>query len=541
MPTATSSPESRFSYSQPDESKFEGNASFSEPDLDTVLEKLRNELTIHEYTDEQKQAFTKANELYGVGDSAFDNPNSYIKDIVDIHVKQIHITSEDFPHLHIEPLLDQTIDLLSRAIGERETANALSSKAFQTKLELEEFRDLDEIHQREITDGAYDIAYTKAYAEYRAESSLLYNLRNSLFRLNYVINNRFEYSAINKVYQARIYSAFTSNGALFTHSKDYMSYTIQGTDFSLAGKKNDVALELSSIMADWELGNQTFSIHRQRDELEGRISAAEERAEGHKKTAEWLRKSIQHRFDRLAISRRLNAEKVQAVTAPAGALNYVEQLNPIKERISFLFQQARQRLISIAKGFSEVYGVSVPLPDNIKAYNYLDSCYEWALSASNWLISFQRHDKNVTRQFSVRKLVGDDAWVRGLQEHEWKFSLDLDEKPGTLFPRMRGVSAHTIGQELVGTFEFTVTPPVEASTRTEDKVAIVNQQEIGNVYLGKVSPWSPEYDNDIGGVIATHNASPYGEWHISVGMESTQGISAEYISDILIDIHLAIH
>jgi hypothetical protein len=62
-----------------------------------------------------------------------------------------------FRYQQVESLLDQTADLLERALQDRATYSYKAAQALLLRLELEQFFQMDLVHQQEVAAGVYEL------------------------------------------------------------------------------------------------------------------------------------------------------------------------------------------------------------------------------------------------------------------------------------------------------------------------------------------------------------------------------------------------
>ena len=268
------------------------------------------------YSPEQLISFERVRQDYKVGDSDVTSPDYFTNGLASFDSEATSRAPTSFSSQHVEVLLDESIDILREALEHREIANGLAAKAFQIKLELEEFEQLDRIHQEEIEAGGYRVAYQKAYHDMMAERHNSHKMSTALWYLERTKENQFSWDNINKVASARNCQAWAGVGPLFSHSQDYFKYRYNGHGFSTNHDKTDTVHIAQQVLSEFDILNQWASVNRQYKELEGRLKASKQREQGHRKTAEWLRKNINHRLKKLKTTRDLNRHKNSSVHYP---------------------------------------------------------------------------------------------------------------------------------------------------------------------------------------------------------------------------------
>ena len=150
----------------------------------------------------------------------------------------------------------------------------------------------------------------------------------------------------------------------------------------------------------------------------------------------------------------------------------------------------------------------------------------------------QRKDTNFVWQLSLKQLLSAADFDLGKTQKQWRFTLVPSMLQGYEYLRMRGVSVHVMGQGIVGTYRFKLYPP-ESAVQIFDEQEVNVEQSLSIVTVGRARVWADNNPADVSGVSGLHNGSPLGEWTLTCETKSTGHISVDYLSDLLIDIHLA--
>jgi hypothetical protein len=163
-------------------------------------------------TDAQKNGWNKMEKLIAEKLS-FINPNSKKSDEKLLNIshgfkfypKDI---DKELIETHIEPLIDQTADLLDRCLKDRAVWDELSIKMFNLAIELNEYKYLDKIHKEEEAAGLYETAYRQSVAEYNAELAAYNKHLASRNMINIILTTYFNEKNINELHNANRCSAW---------------------------------------------------------------------------------------------------------------------------------------------------------------------------------------------------------------------------------------------------------------------------------------------------------------------------------------------
>ena len=269
---------------------------------------------------------------------------------------------------------------------------------------------------------------------------------------------------------------------------------------------------------------QSYQELRLQDSIKARIKGAEKNVV--------LRKSLAN-FQRMRneVARLVALRRVEQIRIPGGALNFLEQLEPIKKRFDNDLAAAWLRLSAAAKGFNDLYKHPIEDFPKLSPHRELDfdDLVTWCQYTNTWLASFLDTQQQVTRSFSLKELVkGENNFKKGLELSQWSFPLTAEDFYNRQYVRMRGLSVQIDSghQSGSGSWNVIVKPP---STL---------QNQIGTLFLGRVNERTYAVVSESSAPPKLYNASPNGAWVIEVFKGSTSGIPASKILDI--DIHLTV-
>lgn len=463
---------------------------------------------------------------------------------------------DDFRFWHVEALINQAADLLDRCLRERAAWEENVSRAFELRLVVEEFAQLDKIHEQEILAGYYTLAYKGSCNEALAEASTKAGSAYAKYILDLV--NKYYYSESEIVRQ----SAFSQLAAWVSH---YATYKEDHKTDLLQCIWNGVGKSIPDHLHDSATGMSYHQLLVQQllylMESEGRGKAADasdfrRRAKQHK--ADWDFKDAAFRRSRTQVGRDLADLRAKAYSQAGGALNYWERLGPIRERFNRDFRDALARILSADEGMRKIYGYGTPMNLKLRSayagktdFELLDLAVAYVRDVISWLVRFSQLDQNYVFPISLRRTLGKDTWETGGKEGAWRLVLTEAHFPQQVHIRLRGVSAFCVPDDDSplnpwqakndGLWQMDVTAPVSGRvTHLSGSTIQLDQSLVPPCRLGRVGRRRPVHDTEINGIQALHNVSPVGEWTVRCSKFSTSGSKLDDLDDIVIELHLAV-
>jgi hypothetical protein len=438
-------------------------------------------------------------------------------------------------------LLDEAADLLDRALRDRSEWDSLATKAFASALEIEEYAELDKIHQDETRAGYYTVLYSISEAEAAAEIARIGTSQRVLNALRALLQARYTDSALRELVGLAEFGAFVSGLPTYQQERDGktpISFTRAGT----GGERPDWLARAAQAQTASVVATQAAILTTQQISEEGAEAAAQRRAQAMVKKAEYDRLDMDFRRRRTEVARRLADRRVEAATASGGVLNYAERMRPLKERFEADAANAYQRLQYASEGLQKLFGYGVPLPAGPSS-SLFDECVRWTRQAIDYVLRTSQRDLSTVEVLSVRTLAGDAAWKKGLASGRWSFALTASALSGLCGVRLRGISAAVVherdAKDLDGSWRVEVIPPTQTMNVHATGTQVTYEQRLSPVRLTRVTRRSHVRDPQVGGLQGVYNASPAGEWHIRLADRSSGGDPRDRVRDLEIELFLA--
>jgi hypothetical protein len=398
---------------------------------------------------------------------------------------------------------------------------------------------------------SYDLNYLRAKAELASEdvaiawSSSLYsewkNLANEMFRpgprwdllrqevrRGGQINGKLPYEIQGQIYvKDLLYDIENKSQTISLHSMD------AGIEQLLHGGK----VQYESLI------NQSLSVLSAQRIGEARRKGLQVQYDWHSANREFSRQ-------RTAVTRRFANLKMNAATLPDGILNHSKRLPGLRSQFEQDVCVAVSKLSAAHKGLRELFGFEHALPD-LSLPNAFEELIKWTRTVIQWLIANSQRDRSVACTISLRELVGERGWVEGAVAREWRFNIAEDFFGDSLTTiRLRGLSVVTVARSDIRRkcdspprlYRFSMTPPITAVTRhSSGDARNVDQSCLAPLIIGRVTDrWTPR-SPDIVGNNYIQNASPIGDWKITLdGAVPRAGHEADLLvdlADIQIDLH----
>ena len=448
----------------------------------------------------------------------------------------------EFSRFQVEPLIDQAADLLDRCLRERARWDDISEKAIKLWLELSEYYELDEIHQREEQSGIYDVDYIQSSSNSQAEQESHTRNEINMEYANKVLSKYFSLEAMNDVNGWNQLSSWLQGLVLYSFGEAGFNGYLEHTFNDIKRTPSDHFLTATFNQTVHALNTQRSSLIFQR-EVFGDLSAISElKATGAEARADWEEKNRNFRKERTLVSRRHQDLKAKAATDPDGVLNHVKRLGAIKKRFQSDFRDALARINVASVGIREIYGYDTPLPTAVGNVDYYDECLQWIRDAIQWLNRFSTREQSTIYPLSLRSLLGDDMWKQDYGD--WTIPVDKELFPYFCNVRLRGLAAEVKDNIRAKdrTWQLYARPPVESKIEHIDgKIVSLDQSEIMPCVLGRVSYVGDQREPDIVGMTALHNSSPFGDWNIKIlgatPPKKDRDISG--LNDILIHLYIS--
>jgi hypothetical protein len=464
------------------------------------------------------------------------------------------VEDKNFHPNQVEELLSAASILLDRGLRDKREWQDRAEKRFNVATELFEYRELDKIHSEETAAGFYTVNSIESSATREAEIRLANGNRLASLDLDWLLKNKYNNAELNN--QSGQYQLMAWLAHLAAYQYPNMGNLLQNV-WNGQPNTSPEFMKNAAFVTSWHtFAAQSSSLMAQQTSYSGYADSSDEKGVGYRTRADWENVDVGFRRRRTEVARRVADLKGRAFTEPGGALNFNEQMLPIKKRFERDFRDALARIIVAAQGLKDIYGYAIPLPSTVvgigKTNADSDAVFDesalWVRDAVAWLTRFSYLDQNYSVPISVRRAVAKDAWKTGLKNGRWQVLVKETDFPNQVHIRLRGISAFVVFDQGTSDWErdssiwnVSVRAPKSATVRRMDgSLATVDQSYIPPARLARVALRSFVHDPDITGVAAMHNVSPLGAWDVAISTRSINGVSLDRVRDLQIDLHLAV-
>ena len=455
----------------------------------------------------------------------------------------------EFNDFLVEPLLREGSLLLDRCLQQRKEYQELHTKWFEACVQVDELFRLNRITEDEEK-AIYDIPSeieTLTKESFDAEKTASTNCLNS--------------AKNNKDENIRQKNGFTPAGALKPEGALNEVAAASG-----GFNNNPEGSHYGWRSVAYELQKSSYEIDENTARLEGNTAILDKRIEAQMKSIELSKKRAEFQRVRNDVARLVATRRAKQLTKKNGALNFFEQMKPLKDRFNNDLNSAYFRLEAAHNGFKKLYGKIYedqikyfPFKLEVKAADLLkpelkdlpappqigdflldfDELITWCQLTNTWLASFLDKQQQVTRSFGLKKLINNDAMFEaGKAQSEWRFKLKDTDFANMRFVRMRSFAIQIDSGHQSGNWNVSITPPPKAENDPKE------QGNIGTLYLGRVNERTFAVISEGSAPPKLFNASPIGEnspsgeWTIEVLSGTNSGVTVNDIKDI--DIHLTV-
>lgn len=471
-----------------------------------------------------------------------------------------------FRFQQVEMLLDQSADLLERALSQRFQWDDLAAKAFNVAAELKEYFALDAIHDEEAKAGFYTHDAVEA-KKLRLSEVLGRDGQEAQVRLLDQIA-AFFYT------DANIYSQSGSSQvlALLSHLANYdkeaegtkrTKHTWNGVTLGSAEHAKDAAAN-NSYNA---LNLQAALVQLQRLNESTNALTAGAKADSYGARHAWEEVNTGFRKRRTEVARSIADQKAIAYSTPEGPLNYRDQMTRIKARYDRDFRDAIARLPACESGMKMIYGYNEPLPASVTKLlkagtaspTVFDEALIWVRNSIAYLVKFGQLDQRYSVTVSLKSILGKDGFRKGANVRpwaEWNFEVGDDFFIDQHFVRLRGASVYVIPKGSVikhveerhshGVWTAAIRVPVTSemthqfvSGQHEPTKVKLDQSQIPYCIVGRVAARETMRAPEVVGGVTLFNASPYGTWNLRLSPKSSEGVGMEELSDVIVELQVA--
>ena len=457
---------------------------------------------------------------------------------------------DSFRPQQVDLLLNQAADILDRCLRDRLEWEDKQVKWVSLAIEVIDFLQRDEIHNREIESGLYTAPFTEATYERQAVN---FDYQGIVGANHYLcglfdlwLNSAKEARYLDAQALMAFWGVFSFVDRRFTYGQnrtagDHAQWAAQGI-----------------AQFNFEVQKLPFLAAYTRNDFEKVSAAYREMAAAERQL--WLKHDIEFQRQRTLQARQLMDLRVRLAVEKGGPYNYREKMDFVSERINHNFSEAVGRLQACAAGLETIYAFKYPLPNSVLEFlpnasgtpgnpssGILDECVEWVRQSIAWIIRFSNADQSCVMTVSVRQHITDQAWKDGLRSGGWTFKLrddfpSVEVGQGEFFNmnsvRIAGISASVVGP-VDGMWKASVRPPTQSIyTQNTGKKIDVDQRYIPRVVLGRIGTRQLMRDPDWVGRSSLKNFSPLGKWQVSLGDRSSRNEPREKIEDLELDVEV---
>ena len=384
-----------------------------------------------------------------------------------------HLQSLDFDSFLAEQLLRESSLLLDRCLQQQREYQDLNTKWFETCVQVQELLWLSEIARQEEIEN-YDLPEQIAQSEQNAiatENAQIEVVLNQLNeRFNFLTNDA------RVVELARAELAVTNQFAATPNISDE-PLKVQ---VRLRSRREQIPLTIQ---------------HSQQMVVK---NANAERVNGANLNVMLKHSLAKFQRERNEVARAVGIRRAMQLTTEGGALNFHEQMLPLKQRFENDLTACWLRIWGARRGFAQLYRYEDPT-GNLPAQPYgvmidFDELVTWCQNANTWLASFLNQHQQVTRSFGLTHLINRDG--REIEQdgavRSWQFRLNEEDFYNARFVRMRSFAVQIDSGNEVGSWNISLTPPRRAIMRHQTFDAqnpqlgreTIEQSRVGALFLG---------------------------------------------------------
>lgn len=257
------------------------------------------------------------------------------------------------------------------------------------------------------------------------------------------------------------------------------------------------------------------------------VDNANERFEYEKKAFKYKLKEINAEIEAIELHLRLVRD---------GILNYINILNPLKERVIDDLAQVEMRKRVCNKGIIQIYGSKIfdntSKEDGLSNISSLDEQIMWLRQTTNNLSPYVKNKQKTSITVKLDSLRRHGKTPNSLSfevaEHQWEASELILLPPNAKCVQVKGISLFR-WKDLNDPLEIQVSPPSKGKYRRLGEDDILGEISSG-VLKCNLSKLSDNTINEIFGIDLLNNVSPIGHWSLHIPTESLRDIKNSYLS-----------
>jgi hypothetical protein len=460
----------------------------------------------------------------------------------------------EFRYWHVDNLLESAAVLVDRFLATQAEWREKLARSFLVETEIMQYLENEKIYASEIASGLYTTPYVEAFQVAEGEKTGLKFTDKATEFANTLYTTW--YGAAERNQQG-------FNSQIAGHVSGFPTYKSQQAepklDFEFKYPNQMIKKDtkpgwlketaFSQIRFQMSVGEVStgLDLMRQRSTAE----SARVRITGLSRRADWERDNQGYRRQRTDVVRKAAEAKVGAFTMPDGALNYREQMRPLADRMTRDAIDSLARLDAAEEGLRLIYGRTSPLPASVRTaidtgavtHAAMDDASRWTRDALSWLLQFKQLEQNFVMPLSVRSLCGsDEKWFAGLASGSWSITVPPGLFSELAHVRVRGARAHVYGcGQDAGYWTLTAKLPKQGTVRHLAGAARpLDQKKLPVVIFPRTGSRINAPEAEFVGMHALFNASPIGDWTLTISEISTQRQARSVISDVEIEVALAV-
>lgn len=443
---------------------------------------------------------------------------------------------ESFNPFHVEVLLDQSGNILDRAIRERAQYEGVAADYFSVITELVEYTELDRIHREEEAAGIYDVEKVRSRSDLDAEITTRSMNQSCEWNANWYYGNFLDAAGRLRYAGSVQQSAWVSGlvpyywdgqswGGYLSNTWNGVSDTSANHYLAAAANTGWANVWAQEMAVDNERITYKYSAIANSDRIDGLLA---------KSTWEVKNSSFQRR--RTIVARGVLDAKLRAAVDPNGVLNSSRRLPALRKRFELDFRNAIARLKAAEIGLASVYGYRQPLPADPMSLDYFDDCLAWTRIASDWMIRFARREQSFVIPVSLSEIIGRKAYQAGRKKRKWLLPITPAMFPEMTHVRLRGVTVFVDdASPKARLWRLKLTAPlISESHHASGAIEKLDQTSIRPVICSRVGKYDSVRDPDVNGTSTLLNASPLGTWQIENLGATPKANSHSALDDIII-------
>lgn len=448
-----------------------------------------------------------------------------------LHLRE---ASEGYDMLQTEPLLQEALALLDRALSDRVAHAALGVEQLRAAFDAQEFILLDRINRQRDAAGYYELDKNVLLYQVRGEREQWHaqnranEIADEALNRGCLASGRRE--ALGKLNGAAAYSAVLPfldppTPKVRWPRNAVVSILPPQVSLTQGNEAEEVASKAAYENAVWSIDAARIGYEMSLGSGQHLAAATGYRIDEAAAKIKYEEQNVNFKRAQTQASCDVFDARMAETTRPNSVLNYGSRMKTIEQRFETDCQDAYDRLVAVKNGIASVYGAlsgleELPEPGDV---NVFDLSVRFARSAHNVLSKIARRDQNYVMTFSIRAKTSREEFENMLS-NGWVLQIAQEQFPRQRSLRLRGLSAFV--RDKKGEHVYTIN--------------IMNGEQKVDLWLGRVGRRTDARDADIVGLMTLHNRSPIGEWKIALHPGSVAQALSDELEDVELDLFLAV-